>query len=107
MKALQDIRLNGLVFWFHLDTFGVHELSCPGQGRLISHHSTLSEICLYFLGQQAALLLQREPPYLLEDSTGNTPTDVLFGSFYDECVDVTVVNHFPDTHKKIRDPVSF
>jgi hypothetical protein len=93
----------------HFDTFGFHELSCPGQGRLVSCHNALRD-CLYSLGQQAGLSVQQEPQNLLQDGTGHKPADVLFGSFYhgrDLCVDVTIVNPFTDIHKKLRDPDSF
>jgi YD repeat-containing protein len=93
----------------HFDTFGFHELSCPGQGRLISRHNALQD-CLYSLGQQAGLSVQREPQNLLQDGSGDKPANVLFGSFYhgrDLCFDVTIVNPFTDIHKKIRGPDSF
>jgi hypothetical protein len=92
----------------HSDTFGFHELSCPGQGRLISRYNALRD-CVYSLGQQTGLSVRREPQNLLQDGTGDKPADFLFGSFYhgrDLCVDVTIVNPFTDILKKIRDPDS-
>ncbi len=89
--------------------FGFHELSCPGQGRLISRHNALRD-CLYSVGQQAGLSVRREPQNLFQYDLGDKPADVLFGLFYhgrDVCVDVTIVNLFTDIHKKTRDPVSF
>jgi hypothetical protein len=52
----------------HSGTFSFHELSCPGQDRLISRHNALRD-CLYSLGQQAGLSVQREPQNLLQDGT--------------------------------------
>jgi hypothetical protein len=56
------------------DAFGFHELSCPGQVRLISRHNALRD-CLYSLGQQAGLSVQGEPQYLLQDGPGDIPAD--------------------------------
>jgi hypothetical protein len=62
-----------------------------------SRHNALRD-CLYSLGQQPGLSVQREPQNLLQDGTGDKPADVLFGSFYhgrNLCVDVTIIHSFP------------
>jgi YD repeat-containing protein len=81
------------------DTFGFHELSCPGQGRLISRHNAFRD-CLCSLGQQAGL-------ENLSIWYGGYTSWFFIWFVRDLCVDVTIVNPFTDIDKKIRDPDSF